>query len=630
MRGLGSSPSNNSFEQTVGRFIDGVFLGHPRDYSAALFDVERVELLKGTQSAVLGKATSIGAISLVTRKPGADFAYEASYTHEFELGDDIADAAINVPLSDAWAVRLAGQFVRQDGHIDNAITGQDEPEVRSEAARVTIGFRPTDTFNWMLSAQYSRYRLLGQPFYAGVDALGNLQRTAALYGDDAFSAGINDRSRQSGRSGQPDLGIDTEGTRFTNIVEMDVGSGYSLTSTTAFSEYSDFQMVNLTGTVNNPGLRSGEERNETLSTELRIASPDRGVLSWLAGAYYYYDKWNFTDTFDIIQVTGSPVTGATRTAYRQRTGSLSGFAQGVLRPVDGLTATIGVRYDDQKRTGAYNRQIVRPGVFTFALYQPFAPTQLTRNEGYFDYSGSLQYEFAPRMMAYASYATGSKFGGFQNDPVTIAVAEFEDEQAETFEVGAKLGFAPGSHVNLAYYRTDVAGYQIVFFTGSAFLVRNDQVRSQGFEGELVARLFDGLTLAGNVTYSDVEKILPVAGAISGLPFAPKWSGVAKLGYATPTGSDIGFFGEAIVEFRSKQKLSDTAGFIYNDSPGYAKLNLRLGVRHEASGIEVAVIVKNLFDKRVVNYAFPTFLQAGGAMVATDRPRTIGLQLAVRR
>ena len=629
MRGLGSSPSNNSFEQTIGLFVDGVFLGHPRDYSAALFDVERVELLKGTQSAVLGKATSVGAISLVTRKPDDRFGYNVSYTHEFELGDDMLEGAVNVPLSDAWAVRFAGQLNRLDGHMDNALTDRDEPAIRSEAARLSVRFNPSPGFSWILSGQYSHYKQIGQPFYAGVDLLGRLAQTAAIYGDTAFTVGVNDHSRATGRAGDRDLGVNTRGTRFTSTIDLDLGNEYQLTAVTGYSQYKDFQMVNLVGVANNPGLRSGGERDESMSQEIRIASPDRGMFSWLAGAYYYYDKWNFTDTFDVIRMAGTPVTGATRTFYRQRTETLSGFAQATLRPVDKVTVVGGIRYDHSQKTGSYVRDILRPGIFTAALYQPMAPTRLRRKEGFFDYSGSIQYEFAPRSMAYVSYATGSKGGGFQNDPTILVVAEFPDEQSKTLEVGTKIGFAPGSHLNLAYYNTKIDGYQLAFFTGTSFVVRSDFVRSQGAEAELVLTPLSGLTISGNVTYTDIKKTVPVAGAINTLPFAPKWSGVGKISYEQPVGNDLHLFGDAIVEFRSKEALNDSASFVIPSSPGYAKLNLRFGGRLDNSGIEVAAIVKNVFDKRVVNYAIPTFLQTGGALVATDRPRTIGVQLTIK-
>ena len=629
MRGLGSSPSNNSFEQTIGLFVDGIFLGHPRDYSAALFDVERVELLKGTQSAVLGKATSVGAISLVTRKPDDNFGYNASYTHEFELGDNLLEGAVNIPLSDAWAVRFAGQLNRLEGHMDNALTNRDEPAIRSEAARLSVRFQPSEGFSWTLSGQYSHYKQIGQPFYAAVDLLGRLGQTAAIYGDTAFTAGVNDHSRATGRAGDRDLGVNTKGTRFTSTIDLDLGDDYRLTAVTGYSQYKDFQMVNLVGVANNPGLRSGGERDESMSQELRIASPDRGVFSWLAGAYYYYDKWNFTDTFDVIQMAGTPVTGATRTYYRQRTETLSGFAQATVRPIDNLTIIGGVRYDHSRKMGSYVRDILRPGIFTAALYQPFAPTRLRRSEGFFDYSGSIQYQFAPRSMAYISYATGSKGGGFQNNPTILAVAEFEDEQSKTVEVGTKIGFAPGSHINLAYYNTKIDGYQLAFFTGTSFVVRSDFVRSQGAEAELLVTLAPGLTVAGNLTYTDIKKTVPVAGSIDTLPFAPKWSGVGKISYEGPVSDDVTLFGDAIVEFRSKQALNDSASFVIPSSPGYAKFNLRFGGRLGNSGVELAAIVKNLFDKRVVNYAIPTFLQTGGALVATDRPRTIGLQLTIR-
>lgn len=282
MRGLGSSPSNNSFEQTIGLFVDGMFLGHPRDYSAALFDVERIEILKGTQSAVLGKNTSVGAISLVTKKPGPDFGFEGSYTHEFFVGSDILDAAVNVPITETLRLRVAGQLTRQDGWIENSLTGRDEPATKTNAVRATLVWEPDSRFKWTVSGQYSDYKMTGQPFYAAVDRLGRLQATAALYGDNAFTAATNDRSRATGRSGGRGLGIDNDGQRYLSTMALTLGD-YTVTALTGYSRYKDFQNVSLTGTINNPGLRSGDESDRAFSQELRIASADRGVFSWLAG-----------------------------------------------------------------------------------------------------------------------------------------------------------------------------------------------------------------------------------------------------------------------------------------------------------------------------------------------------------
>ena len=629
MRGLGSSPSNNSFEQTIGLFVDGIFLGHPRDYSAALFDVQRIEILKGTQAAVLGKNTSVGAISLVTKKPTDVFGYDVGYTHEFFVGGDVLDAAVNLPLGGTLALRVAGQLTRIDGHLENDILDRDEPGTETNAIRATLAWQPSDNFKWTVSGQYSDYKLDGQPFFAAVDTLGRLRATAALYGDPGFTVGVADRTRATGRAGDRDLGIDNDGQRYVSTIDVGLGD-YTLTAVTGYSRYEDFQMVSLTGTVNNPGLRSGNERNRAFSQEIRIASPDQGLFSWLAGAYFYRDKWRFDDTFDVLPMVGTPVNGAVRTFYRQKTETLSFFGQGTVRPTDRLTIVGGMRYDDSDKTGSYRREILRPGLLTVALYRPFAPATLRRKEDFVDWSASAQYEIADRVMVYASYATGSKGGGFQSDPTVLSAAEFTDEGAKTVEAGAKIGYARGSHLNLALYNTKVNDYQIAFFTGTSFLVRNDDIRSRGVEVELVWRLMEGLSFSGNLTYADVEKTKAVAGAIPGLIFAPKWSGVSKLAYESRESQGLRFIGDAIVEFRSKQALNDSATFVIPQSDGYAKLNLRLGVRHEDRGVELALIGKNLTGKRVVNYAFPAFLQTGGALVATDAPRTVGLQLSIRR
>ena len=629
MRGLGSSPSNNSFEQTIGLFADGMFLGHPRDYSAALFDVDRIEILKGTQAAVLGKNTSVGAISLVTKKPKDTFGFEGSYTHEFFQGSDILDGALNVPLGKTLALRVAGQLTRIDGWIDNRLIGRDEPSTKTNAIRATLAWTPTDNLKWTVSGQYSDYKLTGQPFYAAVDQLGRLAATSALYGDPNFLAATNDRTHATGRAGDRGLGIDNDGQRYVSTIELGLGE-YTVTALTGYSKYKDFQMVSLTGTVNNPGLRSGNESDHAFSQELRIASPDRGAFSWLAGGYYYNDKWKFDDTFDVIPMAGTPVTGAFRTYYRQKTETISFFGQGTLRPIDRLTIVGGLRYDHANKSGSYRRDILRPGLLTTVLFTPFAPATLRRKEEFVDWSASVQYEIMSRTMLYASYATGSKGGGFQTDPTVLSAAEFKDEHAKTIEVGAKIGFAPGSHLNLAFYNTEVNDYQIAFFTGTSFVVRNDDIRSRGVEAELAWAITDGLSLSGNVTYADAKKTKAVAGAIPGLVFAPKWSGVGKLSYESRERQGLRFIGDAIVEFRSKEALNDAASFVIPSSPGYAKLNLRLGVRNENLGLEVALVGKNLTGKRVVNYAFPAFLQTGGALVATDPPRTVGLQLSIKR
>ncbi|MBJ7415203.1 MAG: TonB-dependent receptor plug domain-containing protein [Niveispirillum sp.] len=234
VRGLGTSSSNDSFEQTIGLFIDGVFAGHARDYAAALFDVQRVEIVKGTQAAILGKNTSVGALTLTTKKPGADFGYEASYMHEFELGSDIMDAAINLPVNETFGLRLAGQFSNEGGWIRNGLTGKDEQTSNRKALRATARWEPNDTLEWIVSAQAHWIDRDGQTFYAGADTLGRLAQTAALYGDAAFTAGVKYVSRGAVRPGFDNIFDYTQGWRTNSTINLALGD-HTLTAVTGYA-----------------------------------------------------------------------------------------------------------------------------------------------------------------------------------------------------------------------------------------------------------------------------------------------------------------------------------------------------------------------------------------------------------
>lgn len=629
VRGLGTSASNDSFEQTIGLFIDGIFAGHSRDYSASLFDVERIEILRGTQAAILGKNTSVGALVLSTKKPTFVAGYEASYMHEFELGSDIVNAAVNIPLSEQMALRVAGQFADEGGWIHNELTGQDEQTSNRKGIRATLLWEPNDVVDWTLSGQANWADRKGQTFYAGADTAGRLAQTAAMYGDSAFVAGVTDQSRSTGRSGFPDPYDYTQGWRTTSTVNVALGD-YTATAVTGYSEYDMKRLINAAGVANAPVVRPNTESNASFSQEVRLVSPVTDGFSYIVGAYYYHDKWDYFDYLDVLPQAGTPINGAVTTDQKYVTEALSFFGQGTYSFTDALDLTLGLRSDNQDKRVDYTRTIIRSGVLTTAVYPAFNPTRLSRKDDFINYSGSLSYKLSKGNMLYASYATGSKGGGFQSSPSTLNTAEYGDEGTKTVEVGGKFSFGRGTIFNLALFRTRISDYQVAINTGAGFIVRNDQVQAKGVDAEINLPLTHELTFNASATYSDVEKrgTLP-SNSISGLPFAPKFTGVAQLNHTMDLNGEYAINSNAMVEFRSKQYVSDLANAVVPTSAGYAKLNLRVGVEHVASGIEVSLVGKNLTDKRVLNYAYNAFAQTGASIVSTEPSRTIGLQVSIR-
>jgi len=164
LRGLGTPARTQSFDQSVALFLDGMFLGKGRMYSSAFFDVERIEVIKGTQSTLWGKNTSLGAISLNSQKPGDTFGGRVQVSGEFENGGWSADGGIDIPLSDSLAVRLAGRKIEQDGWVTNTLTGEDVPSDDETGFRATAVYTPSDTLDVTLSYQSTDSERTGNGF----------------------------------------------------------------------------------------------------------------------------------------------------------------------------------------------------------------------------------------------------------------------------------------------------------------------------------------------------------------------------------------------------------------------------------------------------------------------------------
>ena len=140
-RGLGTAARPQAFEQSVALFTDGVFIGKGRLYSTSFFDVDRMEFIKGTQSTLLGKNASIGAISVITRQPGNEFAVDGRASYEFENGGYTLDGGIDLPLGEASGLRLAGHYNDLNGWVRNDLTGHNGPEQKDLGLRATIKTR---------------------------------------------------------------------------------------------------------------------------------------------------------------------------------------------------------------------------------------------------------------------------------------------------------------------------------------------------------------------------------------------------------------------------------------------------------------------------------------------------------
>jgi len=310
IRGIGSG-INKSFEQSVGMYIDGVYMPRSRMYSQAFLDLQQVEILRGPQGILFGKNTVAGAIKVesYTPRPGDDFTGYASFDYEPALNTKRATAAATVPLGEDWVMRLAGRYEDTDGYVHNEIFDKDGQRRQSWLGRVTLAGDITENLSAVAKVAHTDMSGDGIEAVVGVfdPSLGAGLPTSATVGAlfyglvpgfapaDGTAVGFWDSFIGNTRYGE-----DKETTEATvGSLKLEYAAEkFTITSVTGYSDFDfgqrhdvDFGPINLVH--NNEG-----EKLKQWSEELRVATDFDGPVNLLAGAYYETQDLSIrTDTF---------------------------------------------------------------------------------------------------------------------------------------------------------------------------------------------------------------------------------------------------------------------------------------------------------------------------------------------
>lgn len=558
IRGLGTGAGNDSFEQSVAGFIDGTYVGRSSEFNQPIFDLERVEIIKGTQASLLAKNTSLGAISMITRKPGDRFAGNLSASYEFELESYTVDAGVDLPLGDNLAIRLSGQVGRQGGWVTNSILGNDN-HIKRWAGRAVAVWKPADGFDATLLYQHYRTSALDQPIEYVADVLGRARALALASGFSGFETNLDGRSFATDSFGaQTDK---TTGDRA--IATLNYGLGdYTLTSVSSYSSFDQRRKFDaeflpgpyLTANPNHLG-------NEQFTQEVRLSSPTASALNFVVGGFYLYERFDY-DRLLVSRI--APLTGSMEEHFRLRTNTLSAFGQANYEITSSLTASLGLRVTNERREASFDRETLTTGLLTTLVYPAIAPAERKKSATNLDGSLGFQYELSPGKLLYASFSRGTKGGGFLNAPTSAATAAYGRERADTFELGTKLSFGR-SFLNISLFDTDLSDFQTALFNGTAFIISAVDARSRGVEVEAALQLDDYFRIAGSATYNharDENHELLVN--------APRWSGNLNASYDCDLTADLRFKVEAGMEFRSRVLYTSEAQTLgYGTNPTVA-------------------------------------------------------------
>lgn len=288
LRGVNSG-DNNAFEQAVGVYVDGIYRGRMNEQHLGLFDLERVEVLKGPQVALHGNSSIGGAISAVTRRARFDHDGDLTVGYETEYRAARVSGGVDVPVSDTLALRLSGTWLDQErGLSPNVADGKSEPRNHDLAFRLSGTWLPSDVIAVNARIDHGRYDRLGHIFdvYKHVDGQGN------PYPNSPFS-GFNDGRLNIG-NGAPfkyqSAFLDTDNDEA--MVQVDYrGDDWTLTSVTGYSHYEYRQSADVDLTPATLINVYQDERYRQLSEELRLSGEAGPDVAWLGGLYVQSDHF---------------------------------------------------------------------------------------------------------------------------------------------------------------------------------------------------------------------------------------------------------------------------------------------------------------------------------------------------
>ncbi|WP_380876643.1 TonB-dependent receptor [Sphingomonas sp. DBB INV C78] len=659
IRGIGIIEPDPYAGNTVSIVYDGV----PQYFSMGalldVYDIDRVEILRGPQGTLFGANTTGGVVNVVTVQPDlTKFAgkFDASYGNWNHL---TIGGAVNTPFSDTLAGRFVFNHDQRDGWVTNVVDGSDMGKRDVTQFRAALKFAPTDDLDATLMTEYVMARN-GSPIVVAGDIPGEAEFVPAgfrnMYESPCLPPGTRcdapDKYLSANDSVPDKSDMDTFRAGLTiNWANTGIGD---ITSITAYKDFKLFEFTDQDGTpVFLIDTRRGT-KGWQFSQELRTSIDFSDSINVIVGGFYLKDHYKHYQDLRIDFAGGVTYDLATDTVTKGLPGlfqknlqdqdnwSGSLFVQSYIDLTDSLRLQAGIRYTHEKTTmEASTLTTLAPGgVTTFDGTAPdgtpnilignVAPPRDSKSWDNVGWKIGLDYEVAPGAMIYGYWARGFKSGGFTGRiGIPQDLGPYDPEEVDTFEVGAKADFLDRRlRTNLAVFYTNYRDMQLaqIYFVGSgASLVQGNTIlnaassRIKGFELDVTALPVDGLTLTGSVAYLDAKyKNFPYSQPdgstldLDGerLQNAPKWAAAAGATYEFDVGQGS-VRANVLYSYTSEKLLTSIVDTPRARVQPTHLVNANLDWMPTGETFTVGLWARNLLDNRYIASVF-------------DSPGTLGL------
>jgi iron complex outermembrane receptor protein len=631
IRGYGNTDFSLFASQPVSLIVDDIVQENPILKGFPIFDVAGVEVLRGPQGTLFGRNTPAGVVKFESEKPNlkkVEGYYNASWGSHNTVN---VEGAVNVPLSDKWAMRVSTLRQHRDNYVDNYSdlaktnkTGELDG-YNEHAERVQFLYTPDSTFSALFNVHQRTTAGSARLFRANLIKKGT---NSIVDGYDLDSIVTNAQNFQN---------LKTNGANLRLSWDLGPVKLYSITGYEGVDHYNSRGDID-GGIIGGPGVVPFQVQTASRLTDLtqysqefRVESKNAGPLNWQAGLYYFdEDATGGSDNFDsVTQLQTS------RVVSNQKNRAWAAFGSVTYAVSDAFTLRGGLRYTDDKK----NFQTLEHTNVTL-----IGPAGISESKDKVNWDLSGTYKLNRDVNLYARVATGFRAPSIAAASASVPVTVADAETVTSVEGGIKADlFERRARVNFSLYDFEVKNQQLTVVGGNSNitkLINAKKTKAQGAELDFEGIVSPSLRVTAGASYNFTEIRDPslsvakcaqctitdpinAAGFVSingnALPQAPKWTVNATARYGIPVG-DGEFFVYTDWSYRTKINF-----FLYEAAEFTGKPltegGLRVGYNWAGGKYELAAFGRNILDQRRITGAIDFNNLTG----FTNEPRTYGVQ-----
>jgi len=630
IRGVGGGGRNIGFDSRSGLYIDGVYIGQAAALQQPLFDIERVEVLRGPQGHLFGRNTVSGAVNLVTRAPseetGGSLKAVIGNKDTYEIYGTIEGA-----LDEKVLGKISAAYETRGGLTTNLFNDEKIDDLKRTTLRAQLRFLASEKLTVDVFGDYSNTKqtqIIGEPqtdlFSAITPGFPAPPRTVN------FNITPRSNSELAGGSVAANYTLDDG-----HIITSVSGYRFSQLDTRNDTDYGPRDLVSV----------NFFDKSNQFSQEIRLVSPDDQALRYVVGLYYLREdaktERHVPMGEDIQSVFATiPTDGDIIVMGDIVTSSYAAFSAIDFDIADWVTLNLGGRYTHENKNLDYDLE--GNGIFGIAT---LLDSKHARSEDNFKPTIGFTFAASKNVNLYAKFATGFKSGGFNVDFLNALAVDdfsFDTETVKSYEVGVKGTAADGRfHFDLAGFVANYDDFQNLQFVDlgggvTSIRLRNAaKVKTQGVEAALTAYITDNLKVSANIGILDATfSSFPDAAGLGvdydgeSLLNAPKFTGSIAVDYHMPVNDLNGAF-DAYFEFShrdtSRSRLDPDPTRYLIDSRNL--VNTRVSYTPNEGSWTLSLWSNNLFNEDYLDRSSRDFL--GNQIIRRGHERTFGAAVKVK-